>query len=164
MGAIALCKGGTVVMGGCRHCRTISARNVPVRKIDSELLPVGPWPIIPNGGHGNGWIPPKLDPSRFPYLQGLQLVERIVGLRAFGGRKYEGFVVRGGRTGRLIGLLECELTLNALYVFDAGAPTWLQTAQLDKHTLKSVKPPEFIRKVTHKGSWQARVASLLATL
>lgn len=166
MGAIALCKGGTVEMAGCRHCRAIAAKNVPVRvvEVDAELLPSGPWPTEDLGGHGGNWVPSVPDPSRFKYLQGLSLVEKVVGLRAFGGRKYEGFVVRGRQTGRLIGLLECELTRNALYIFDASATTWLQTAQLDKHTLRSVKPPEYIRKVTHRGDWQERVAKLLANL
>lgn len=162
---VALCKGGTVVVSGCRNCRALMRYvTAPVRRLDGEFLPKGEWPAEKNGqGSESSLRRTKRLPdySRPAFLRGLNIVQRVTGIQIFGGRRYEGFVVQSRRSQRLIALLDCDLMGNALYAFDASAPDWTDAAQRTKYELKEKKPKELLRKVNHVGNWQSRVLQLL---
>lgn len=165
--AAALCKGGTVAHGGCRHCRNLlKARALPRITVQGEILPIGAWPsngaspVPPNGG--NGQLPkqgPVIDLGRYQFLAGLNTFLQVDGF--LGRRKvpYKGFVFRGGMTGQPLAVVDCSLTENAAYLFDAGAPGWEAAAMMEKHQLRQNPPAELVGKVVHSQGWQKRLAS-----
>ena len=179
--AIALCKGGTVVDGACRHCRAL-AQQVPPPKVvevaipaeipeaiqqamEVELLPEGEWPkeVSDEAPETETKIRQYfLDHSRLAFLQELSST-KIVDVKPLGLSKYEGVVVRS-ENGRLIALIDCPIYRNALYIFSAENNGWVETAKLTKYQLRTNRPPEFLRKIRHSGDWQNRVKNFLLSV
>ena len=161
MASVALCKGGSVVFGNCRHCRAIAAGH---KQSSVPFLPPGTW-VVQNtgiGGSGSNKGTPQPARYRWNFLRGLRPRVEISGQWFNGHGEYRAFVFRRQSDGKEFGLVEADLEDNALYVFDATKPDWLQVAQYNKGQLRpSVRPPELNRVIYHSGAWQTRVQSIL---
>lgn len=165
-----LCKGGWVLNAQCRHCRQelenrvrAGAASIIVGAL--QFLPPGPWVFNFNGTGGNDKGRARiLDLTRFSFLEGLGPLLTIIRFPAtpFSGREYSGFVLRGGKTGRPLALVECPVTDNALYAFRADDQRWLDTAQRTKLDVITGPYPDFICRFYHEGDWQARVRDFVS--
>lgn len=165
MAVTAVCKGGTVVVGNCRHCRAI-AQNRTAQKQEVPFLPPGAW-IVQNPGIGeSGGVSsgaPQPARHRWSFLRGLQPRLEISGQWFRNHGEYRAFIFHRQSDGKPLGLVEADVDKNAPYVFDATRPDWLVVAQYNKGQLRpAVRPPELMRVVYHNNSWQTRVQGLLS--
>jgi len=177
----ALCKGGTVLHSGCRHCRAIAQQQVSTAVVVAVpqqvitgglmLLPPGWWPIqvYHHGSQatGAGGALRGIDPNRFRFLKGLQVTPgSVVIMPALGQQRrdpYVGFVVQAG-SGRSVALVECPREDNALYIFRADTTRWQSIATQSKWDVLHSGHPDFVCRVFHTGNWQQRVRQILARL
>ena len=157
-----ICEGGLVIRGmhlECAKCWTglmaILGLGGELSRV-TELLPSGEGEAHELTGNGKPTRTSIPDDSRLAFLRGLP-VQVVQTVGAVWG-KYEAFVFRTP-SGKVVAFVEAPLTKNALYVLDAGQPTWLEAAQADKGAVR--QRPEFIGRIVHLGAWQTRVRRLL---
>lgn len=159
---LVICEGGQTITDGHRGCGlcwngllVILGFATETSRV-TELLPSGEGEareLTGNGKPSRSSIP---DDSRLAFLRGLP-VQVVQTVGAVWG-KYEAFVFQTP-SGKTVAFVEAPLTKNALYVLDAGQPTWLEAAQADKGAVR--QRPEFLGRIVHQGSWQTRVRRLL---
>ena len=158
-----ICEGGLRINAmhfGCARCWTglmaILGIAGELSRV-TELLPAGEGEargeLTGNGKPSRSSIP---DDSRLVFLRGLPV--RVVQTVGTVWGKYEAIVFQTP-SGKIVAIVEAPLTKNALYVLDAGQPTWLEAAQADKGAVR--QRPEFVGRIVHQGSWQTRVRRLL---
>lgn len=160
MSEIAACKGGTMIVGSCRYCRAIATANSATTIVDNVFLPSGIWPREEGDNTGGNYQEEQDDLTRFVFLRDLEVLKRVT-VRGLGGN-YEAFIFKGHSSNKEIALVEKPKTSNALYAFDASHPSWIEAAQLTKwEVVNSVRPPQFIKRFYHTGTFRDRVRTFL---